>query len=138
MRPAFRPIDGSASAVRGPFCFPSYGGPAQPNGDFDTLKIEVSDYDDGFAKIVHVTQPVSANLLSEAPDGIHVQKDVGVRLGWDDEQVLIWQNRQMLSDPATPGKRIEAPLGVFSYRVDVARRALSTGIHWSTFETKQH
>ena len=68
---------------------------------------------------MHVVQPVSANLLTEEPDGMHSQKDIGVRLGWDDEQLLIWQNRQMLADPATPGKRIDAPLGVFFYRVDV-------------------
>lgn len=99
--------------------FPVVPGPAQPNGDFDTLKIEAADYDDGFGKVVHATQPVSHNLLSEEPDGQHVQKDVGVRLGWDDEQILIWQNRQLLADPKTPGKRVDAPLGVFSYRVDV-------------------
>jgi hypothetical protein len=109
--------------------FPVVPGPAQPNGDFDTLKIEVADYDDGFAKIVHTTQPVSANLLSEEPDGIHVQKDVGVRLGWDDEQLLIWQNRQVLADPATPGKRTDAPLGVFSYRVDVKK---TDGQQWNS------
>ncbi len=99
--------------------FPVVAGPAQPNGDFDTLKIEAADYDDGFAKVVHVTQPVSSNLLSEEPDGVHPQKDIGVRLAWDDEQILIWQNRQMLADPATPGKRVDAPLGVFFHRVDV-------------------
>jgi len=103
----------------GAVLFPVVPGPAQPTGNFDTLKIEAADYDDGFAKVVHATQPVSSNLLSESFDGMHVQKDVGVRLAWDDEQILIWQNRQLLADPATPGKRIEAPLGVFSYRVDV-------------------
>jgi hypothetical protein len=106
----------------GALLFPVVAGPAQPNGDFDTLKIEASDYDDGFAKIVHAVQPVSANILSEQPDGIHVQKDMGIRLGWDDEQLLIWQNRQLLADPTTPGKRIEAPLGVFTYRVDVREK----------------
>ena len=69
-----------------------------------------------------MTQPVSSNLLSEEPDGVPPHKDIGVRLAWDDEQLLIWQNRQMLSDPATPGKRVDAPLGVFFYRVD-AREA---------------
>jgi hypothetical protein len=102
--------------------FPVAAKPPQPNGDFDTLKIEAADYDDGFAKIVHAVQPVSANLLAEDPDGIHVQKDMGVRLGWDDEQILIWQNRQMLADPALLGKRLDAPLGVFSYRVDVRKK----------------
>ena len=99
--------------------FPAVPGPAQPSGDFDTLKVEAADYDDGFAKIVHVAQPVSSNLLAEEPDGMHPHKDIGVRLGWDDEQILIWQNRQMLADPTTPGKRTDAPLGVFFYRVDV-------------------
>jgi hypothetical protein len=89
------------------------------SGQADQLKIEAADYDDGFAKIVHVTQPVSANLLSEDPDGIHVQKELGFRMGWDDEQLLIWQNRQVLEDPSNPGSAIDAPLGVFSYRVDV-------------------
>lgn len=101
--------------------FPYVEKPAQVTGNFDTLKIEAADYDDGFAKIVHATQPVSSNLLAEEPDGLHVQKDIGIRLGWDDEQVLIWLNRQRLADPSTPGKRIEAPLGVFSYRVDVRK-----------------
>ena len=103
--------------------FPVVPGPAPPNGEFDLLKIEAADYDDGFAKIVHAFQPVSANILSEEPDGIHVQKDAGIRLGWDDEQLLIWQNRQVLADPTTPGSRIDAPLGVFSYRVDVREKA---------------
>lgn len=104
--------------------FPVVPGPAPPVGEFDLLKIEAADYDDGFAKIVHVFQPVSANILSEEPDGIHVQKDAGIRLGWDDEQLLIWQNRQVLADPNTMGAaRIDAPLGVFSYRVDVREKS---------------
>lgn len=102
--------------------FPVIEGPFLPNGQYDVLIPETADYDDGFAKIVHAVQPVSANLLSEEPDGIHVQKDVGVRLGWDDEQLLIWQNRQILADPTTPNERIDAPLGVFSYRVDVREK----------------
>ena len=71
---------------------------------------------------MHAAQPVSANVLSEEADGIHVQKDIGIRLGWDDEQILIWQNRQVLADPAAPGARIDAPLGVFTYRVDVREK----------------
>jgi hypothetical protein len=101
--------------------FPYVASAAEVAGNFDTLKIEAADYDDGFAKVVHATQPVSSNLLAETFDGQHVQKDVGIRLGWDDEQILIWLNRQLLADPSTPGKRIEAPLGVFSYRVDVRK-----------------
>ena len=106
----------------GALLFPVVPGPAQPIGEFDILKIEAADYDDGFAKIVHAFQPVSANLLAEEPDGIHVQRDAGIRLGWDDEQILIWQNRQLLADPNTPNERIDAPLGVFSYRIDVREK----------------
>jgi hypothetical protein len=102
------------------------------SGQFDQLKIEASDYDDGFAKIVHVTQPVSANLLAEDPDGIHVQKELGFRMGWDDEQLLIWQNRQLLADPTTPGQRIDAPLGVFSYRVDVTTDIGKAKQNWNS------
>lgn len=98
--------------------FPVAEKPPQPVGDFDNLKIEAADYDDGFAQIVHAVQPVSADLLAEDANGIHVQKDLGIRLGWDDEQILIWQNRQLQVDLAS-GARLDAPLGVFSYRVDV-------------------
>lgn len=103
--------------------FPVVEGPALPKGQYDILIPETADYDDGFAKIVHAMQPVSANLLSEEPDGLHVQKEAGVRLGWDDEQLLIWQNRQVLADPTMlPNERIDAPLGVFGYRVDVREK----------------
>lgn len=104
----------------GAILFPVVSNPSALKGQFDELKIEAADYDDGYAKIVHAAQPVSANLLSEEPDEIHVQKEAGIRLGWDDEQILIWQNRQWLPDPSIPGnQRVDAPLGVFSYRVDV-------------------
>jgi hypothetical protein len=115
----------------GALLFPVVPGPFQPNGQFDILKIEAADYDDGYAKIVHAFQPVSANLLAEEPDGIHVQRDAGIRLGWDDEQILIWQNRQLLEDPTTPNQRIDAPLGVFSYRIDV-REKTAAGSDWAS------
>src|SRR5262249_1039336 len=68
--------------------------PPPPLGNFDSLFIEATEYDDGFAKIVHAAQPESRNLFSETPvDGKPV-KDVGIRLGWDDEQILIWYLRQ--------------------------------------------
>src|SRR6267142_4311957 len=87
-----------------------------PDGIYDDLFIEAAAYDDGFAKIVHARQPPSRDLLAEENDGAHPVKDVGIRLGWDDEQILIWYMRQMMIDPT---KRLDAPLGVFGYAIDV-------------------
>ena len=98
-----------------------------PAGNFDQILIEASEYDDGFAKIVHTYQPVNGNLIKETEDPESLpRKDLGVRLGWDDEQLLIWQNRQMAEDPDNPGKRVDAPMGVSKYRIDV-RLAVPSG-----------
>jgi hypothetical protein len=89
--------------------FPVATGPVP--GDYDQALIEVEDYDDGFAKIVHCMQPVSGNMLLEAvdPNTPPPTRDYGIRLGWDDEQLLNWQNRKMLIDPAV-GNRLDAPM----------------------------
>ncbi|HMH12146.1 MAG TPA: hypothetical protein VK578_03470 [Edaphobacter sp.] len=100
-----------------------------PDGNYDEVLLELSEYDDGFAKIVHAYQPKSLNLLSEESDGAHPVKDVGIRLGWDDEQILIWYMRQMMIDPTVtnPDKRLEAPLTTFGYSVDVRKVASPPG-----------
>jgi hypothetical protein len=56
---------------------------------------------------------VRLDPLNEADDGSRPADEHGVQLGWDDEQVAIWLNRQI--DP-TSGH--DAPLGVFGYRID--------------------
>ncbi len=97
-----------------------------PDGNYDELFIEAASFDDGFAKIVHARQPHSRNLLAEKSDGAHPVKDAGIRLGWDDEQILVWFMRQMMIDTTVslnPDKRIDAPLGVFGYAVDVRESA---------------
>lgn len=102
--------------------FPVSGVPVA--GDYDPIFIEAEDYDDGFGKIVHCMQPISSNMLLEPgqeSQGLRPSKDFGVRLGWDDEQLLIWQNRQMTIDPDV-GSRLDAPMGVFNYRVDVRKK----------------
>ena len=99
-----------------PVLYPPYNPPA---GEWDKIFAETEEYDEGFARIVHANQPVSANMLAEAQDGIHPVKDVGIRLAWDDEQILIWYVRQLSASPDDPGKRVDAPLGVAGYRVDV-------------------
>jgi hypothetical protein len=92
-----------------------------PDGNFDQLFLESAAYDDGFAKIVHAAQPRSRNILSENDADGKPVKDAGIRLGWDDEQILIWYLRQLAEDPsvASAGKRLDAPLGVFGYAIDV-------------------
>ena len=86
--------------------------PVAPPGNYDNLFIEAAEYDDGFAHIVHGFQPVSDNLLLEQSDGFHPTKEIGIRLGWDDEQILIWYMRQLMEDPSVgPNQRIDAPIG---------------------------
>jgi hypothetical protein len=93
-----------------------------PTGIFDELFIEAARFNEGFATIVHSNQPVSGNILQEAQDGFHPQKELGIRLGWEDEQILIWYLRQLTVDESTGGMaRLDAPLGVAGYRVDVRR-----------------
>ncbi|MEL6923734.1 MAG: hypothetical protein AAFO94_06765, partial [Bacteroidota bacterium] len=91
-----------------------------PNGNYDQLFQEAATYDDGFAKTVHCQQPPNRDLLVEEHDGATPTKDVGIRLGWDDEQILIWYIRQLETAPGGDlNGRIDAPLGVFGYSIDV-------------------
>jgi hypothetical protein len=115
---------------------PGDADPSPPPGEYDPLMIEAAEYNDGFAKIVHAIQPKSRNLLEEAPDDTKPVKDAGIRLGWDDEQILIWYLRQLTADAA--GNRLDAPLGVFGYAVDV-REAAVVAKPWETLnEVSSH
>jgi hypothetical protein len=90
--------------------------------NMDELLIETEQYDDGFCKIVHANQPVSSDLLREKEDKeLPVITDTGIRLAWDDEQLLIWMSRQLKKEATivTAGGRNIAPMGVMQYRVDV-------------------
>ena len=104
--------------------------PEPPKAPWDQIFAELNEYNDGFAKIVHAGQPVSRIWLAEQQDGAHPVKDEGIRLAWDDEQVLIWYMRQLESNPQEPGKRVDAPLGVFGYRIDVKEDAVNAD--WSS------
>lgn len=101
--------------------FPVMKPDEDPEGIYDELYIESAAYNDGFAKIVHANQPVSSNLLAEEPDGMAPQQEMGIRLGWDDEQILIWYLRQLAKDSNVDGgnERLDAPLGVMGYHIDV-------------------
>ena len=104
-----------------------------PEGAFDDLYIEAADYNNGQAKIVHANQPVSANLLAESQDGFHPQKEAGIRLGWDDEQILVWYLRQLAKDDsvAAGAGRLDAPLGLAGYHIDV-KDAETPGANWES------
>jgi hypothetical protein len=102
--------------------FPVLSGPPPgPAGAYDPVFVEAELYDDGFAKILHGAQPSSSDLLDK-PGGLPLPKSIGIRLGWDDEQIVTWMNRQISPDPNDPTgtqPEVDAPMGVFGYRVDV-------------------
>jgi hypothetical protein len=106
-----------------PVLFPVASVP--PPGPYDDLFQEVEDYDDGFAKAVHATQPHFLDPLNETDDGTRPAKDIGMRLGWDDEQVTIWLNRQIDAAAAA----LDAPMGVFGYRIDAREQGATA---WSS------
>lgn len=108
-RPVFTPVifpvsddDAAASAL----------------GNFDKVFVEAIRFDDGFSKIVHARQPLSADVLAEDGSGAPIARDEGIQLAWDDEDILEGQNRA-LGAPPDGEDPVLAPRGVFGYRVDV-------------------
>jgi hypothetical protein len=116
------PFLAAARSLFTPVLFPVADVP--PPVSYDELFQEAVSYDDGFAKIVHGAQPRQFEPLKEDPDGSRPHHEAGIRLGWDDEQITIWLNRQI--DPAAAV--MDAPMGASSYRVD-ARLAGDTAWH---------
>ncbi|WP_157963233.1 hypothetical protein [Algoriphagus litoralis] len=109
-----------------------------PPGPWDELFLEAHLYSDGFAKIVHANQAQSGNLLQEKPDGLPPQSDSGIRLGWDDEQILMWYLRQVLENPGDSlgsGKRLDSALGVLGYHIDVKKA--EEGAEWESLNVVQ-
>lgn len=95
-----------------------------PSGSYEGLFIAAAEYDDGFAKIVHCRQPQNRDLLEEDGDGAYPVKDAGFNLGWDDEEITDRYIRQLEADPAGDmDGRVDAPLGVFGYVIDVRQTA---------------
>ncbi|MFO7323361.1 MAG: hypothetical protein DIU68_016645 [Chloroflexota bacterium] len=111
---------GTARPLFAAALFPVLFGVASPDGNYDQVFIDAAEYDDGFAKVVHTNQPISQNLLVEDDDGFPPVHDIGIRMAWDDERVCEWQNRQLKEREDQPGtgKRLDAPMGVFGYRID--------------------
>jgi len=103
---------------------------------YDDALVEAALYDDGFAKIVHAAQAVNADAASAGHNRLRVATDAGMDLGWDDEQVTTWLNRQIEAlqvrlDPAAP-PALEAPLGVAGYRVDVRPADALPDVEWTS------
>jgi hypothetical protein len=91
-------------------------------GEYDAPLAESAIYDDGFGKIVHAAQAVTVDAATASHDMIPPATDAGIDLGWDDEQVTLWFNRQLEALRVRVGVKndaIEAPLGVSGYRIDV-------------------
>jgi len=87
-------------------------------GNFDKVFVEALRFDDGFSKIVHARQPLSADILDEDGSGPPIGRDSGIHLAWDDEDILEGQNRA-LGAPPDGEDPVLAPRGIFGYRVDV-------------------
>src|SRR4029450_6588827 len=64
-------------------------------GDYDMPLREAALYDDGFAKIVHSAQAKTADAASSGHNALRPATDAGIEIGWDDEQVTAWLNRQL-------------------------------------------
>ncbi|TGB02555.1 hypothetical protein [Streptomyces sp. MZ04] len=103
-------------------------------GTFDDVFVEADAYDSGFARAVHGSQARrSAQIeheLEPPPGALPPVKDTGIRLGWDDEQVTIWLNRQFDVNVYGPGPSPDSPLGVAGYRVDVRREDAGPDAAW--------
>ena len=103
-----------------PVLFPLNGGIA--GTAYDEIFAECAGYDDGFAKIVHCAQqtsglPIGLETAEDRYQGpIAPVRDTGIQLGWDDEQLLVWTNRQ-IDDPTAETR--QSPWVIRGYRVDV-------------------
>jgi hypothetical protein len=103
---------------------------AAPDAKLAAAQLEAEIYDDGFAQVVHCQQARSIDAVSLDADQIAPGSDAGIQIGWDDEQVTTWLNRQLdlLRDRINVSQLApESPLGVQGYRVDVQQSAGGDG-----------
>jgi hypothetical protein len=109
-----------ARSLFAPVLFPLNGGIA--GSVYDEIFAESAGYDDGFAKIVHCAQqtsglPIGLETVEDRYHGpVAPVRDTGIQLGWDDEQLLIWTNRQ-IADPTAETRG--SPWAIRGYRIDV-------------------
>ena len=95
----------------------------------DAAQYEADLYLDGFAKVVHASQPTTSDAVTGDATTIVPGTDAGIQIGWDDEQVT---DVDQSPDPDRPGARrcratshtyAELPFTVLGYRVDVRQAA---------------
>ncbi len=79
-------------------------------------------YDDGFAQIVHLNEPLANNAVLGQDTTMPAPSSIGIQIGWDDEQVTKWHNDQiaLMNSRMSGGLDAQTPLGVLGYRIDVA------------------
>lgn len=89
-------------------------------GPLDQVFPEAAAFDDGFSKIVHSSQAVTADQNEDGAGEFPLpMRDDGIRLGWDDEYMVMRLDRG-ISDKAPDGSPLaDAPTGAAGYRVDV-------------------
>ena len=94
--------------------------PTATSGVVDPAQYEADLYSTGFAQVVHAYQPVSAEAIVGDDTSLVPGTDAGFQIGWDDEQVTTWLNRQVAAAQAMSGSSAadEFPLAVQGYRVD--------------------
>jgi hypothetical protein len=109
------PVLAEERQIFAPYLFAVATAPGVPPVD-DEVLADSEEYDDGFAKVVHGAQPSSASVAEDEIDALPASKDFGIRLGWDDERIAVWMNRQLMADPNLDG---HTPCCVAGYRVDV-------------------
>src|ERR1019366_4289099 len=110
----------TAQDVFAAILFPTVPG-AYDAKTMDAAQFEADLYLDGFAKVVHADQPTTSDSVTGDPTAIVPGTDAGIQIGWDDEQVTTWINRQVkiAQDMASGSPTQELPFTVLGYRVDV-------------------
>ncbi len=104
-------------------------------GPMDEVYPEAVAFDDGFTKIVHASQ---ARTSDHAEDGIDEHqpplRDMGVRLGWDDESIVERLDRTVSATRSDGTPLPMAPTGAAGYRIDVRNAGES---QWSSLTQVQ-
>jgi hypothetical protein len=106
--------------------FPTQSSAAQPGSMvLDQAQYEADLYVAGVTQVVHAYQPTSADAIVGDDQRLVPGTDAGFQLGWDDEQVRTWQQRQVQTAQAMASGAAadEFPLGVQGYRVDARQVA---------------